>query len=91
MAAGNSALDRSKTLPSRVRFDQARSSNVAVSLVKNFTRRSGCGDERYIDASSATVSPSTLTFTTSNWQTVQAVTVTGIPDSESGFPGLPRQ
>ena len=32
------------------------------------------------DSEAATVSPSTLTFTTSNWSTAQTVTVTGVPD-----------
>ena len=32
------------------------------------------------DTGAATVSPATLTFTTSNWQTAQTVTVTGVDD-----------
>ncbi len=32
------------------------------------------------DAEAATVSPSTLTFTTNNWETAQTVTVTGVDD-----------
>ena len=33
------------------------------------------------DTAAATVSPSTLTFTTSNWNTAQTVTVTGVDDN----------
>lgn len=35
------------------------------------------------DTSAATVSPGTLTFTTSNWSTYQTVTVTGVQDADS--------
>ncbi len=36
------------------------------------------------DTSVATVSPASLIFTTSNWNTVQTVTVTGVDDSSDG-------
>ena len=66
-----------------VRLDQAPTANVTVTLQKNFTPCSGCGKTYHGDVNAATVSPTTLTFTTSNWQTGQAVTVTGVPDSDS--------
>ena len=36
------------------------------------------------DASAATVTPKNLTFTTTNWNVRQTVTVTGVPDSDDG-------
>ena len=66
-----------------VRLDQAPTANVTITLQKNFTQCSGCGREYHGDVNAATVSPKTLTFTTSNWQTGQTVTVTGVPDSDS--------
>src|SRR5204863_3476680 len=36
-----------------------------------------------MDTAIATAAPSTLTFTTSNWNTAQPVTVTGAPDADT--------
>ena len=66
-----------------VRLDQAPTANVTVTLQKNFTRCSACGDEYHGDVNAATVSPTTLTFTPSNYSTGQSVTVTGVADSDS--------
>ena len=67
----------------KVRLDQAPTANVTITLEKNFTECSGCGKEYHGDVNAATVSPKTLTFTPSNWQTGQSVTVTGVPDSDT--------
>lgn len=66
-----------------VRLDQAPTANVTITLQKNFTQCSACGDEYHGDVNAATVSPTTLTFTPSNYSTGQSVTVTGVPDSDS--------
>ena len=66
-----------------VRLDQAPTANVTVTLKKNFTNCSGCGKEYHGDVNAATVSPTTLTFTPSNYSTGQTVTVTGVPDSDA--------
>ena len=66
-----------------VRLTQAPTANVTVTLKKNFTECSGCGKEYHGDVNAATVSPTTLTFTPSNWQTGQTVRVTGVPDSDT--------
>ena len=66
-----------------VKLTQAPTANVTITLEKNFTPCAGCGNEWHGDVDSATVSPKTLTFTTSNWQTGQTVTVTGVADDDS--------
>ena len=66
-----------------VRLDQAPTANVTVTLKKNFTNCSGCGKEYHGDVNAATVSPTTLTFTPSNYSTGQTVTVTGVADSDA--------
>ena len=66
-----------------VRLDQAPTANVTITLQKNFTRCSACGEEYHGDVNAATVSPTTLTFTPSNYSTGQSVTVTGVADSDS--------
>ena len=66
-----------------VRLDQAPTANVTVTLQKNFTQCFGCGDEYHGDVNAVTVSPTTLTFTPSNYSTGQSVTVTGVADSDS--------
>ncbi len=66
-----------------VRLDQAPTATTTITLQKNFTQCSGCGREYHGDVNAADVSPTTLTFTTSDWQTGQTVFVNGVPDSDS--------
>ena len=66
-----------------VRLDQAPTANVTITLQKNFTQCSACGKEYHGDVNAVIVEPKTLTFTPSNWQTGQGVTVDGVPDSDS--------
>ena len=66
-----------------VRLDQAPTANVTITLQKNFTQCSACGKTYHGDVNAATVSPTTLTFTTSDWNTGQEVTVTGVADSDT--------
>ena len=59
----------------RVRLDQAPTAEVTITIGKLSTFEID-------DFDAATVSPQTLTFTTSNWQTGQSVTVTAATDGD---------
>ena len=59
-----------------VKLSRVPTENVTVNLVKT-----GLQGE-HGDANAATVSPATLTFTSSNWSQAQTVTVTGVQDSD---------
>ena len=62
----------------KVRLTQAPTANVTISFSKLAT---GFGID---DFDAVTVSPETLTFTTSNWQTGQEATVSAAPDAAVG-------
>jgi hypothetical protein len=61
-----------------VRLDQAPTANVTIKFVT-----ANSGYDGHDDRDAATVSPKTLTFTPSNWNTGQTVTVTAVPDADN--------
>ena len=57
--------------------------NVTVSVGLGQSRCAGCGGNQHDDINAGTVSPKTMTFTASNWNSGQTVTVTGVADDDS--------
>lgn len=68
-SAASVSVGEGATTTFQVRLNAQPSATITVSLASN-------------DSSAATISPATLTFTTANWNTFQAVTVTGVEDAD---------
>ncbi len=66
-----------------VRLTQAPTANVTVSLGKATVSCAGCGGNWHDDVSAGTISKTTMTFTSSNWNVGHTVTVTGVADDDS--------
>ena len=66
-----------------VKLSEQPDANVTVSIGKGAVSCAGCGGNWHDDVNAGTVSPTTLTFTTSNWNAGQTVTVTGVADDDS--------
>ena len=66
-----------------VKLSEQPTASVTVSIGKGQIRCPGCGGNWHDDINAGEVSPTTMTFTSTNWNVGQTVTVTGVADDDS--------